>query len=374
MNIDTRTRKKGTVYRACFGSGQQRVYATFTRKTDAQRWLVEQQAKSLHLNGATVGDETQTESSQTFGDLFHWFQETYASVRQEPGTRFREKQIADDYLIPYFGERDVSRISRADIEGYLRGLMKKGKQKAATINKHHQVIHKVFAWALKQGLSSRNPAFGLAKLPMKDSVYSADYKFLEAGDLLKALANVRTLYPKEFPVIYAAATSGMRIGELCALQRRDLLDSSSNPVIVVRRTYCRVIQDFKDSTKGKNARVVPVGDQLLEVLKPLCLAKKPDDLLFFGSKEAAIMAWKNLYKKWRRAQKQSGLNPRCFHALRHTYATQFVTNGGNLFALQRILGHSNAKITDKYSHFSQALIESSRNVIQIPLEPPARVG
>ena len=86
------------------------------------------------------------------------------------------------------------------------------------------------------------------------------------------------------------------------------------------------------------------------------------------------MAWKNLYKKWRRAQKQSGLKPRCFHALRHTYATQFVTNGGNLFALQRILGHSNAKITDKYSHFSQALIESSRNVIQISVEPQARTG
>lgn len=40
------------------------------------------------------------------------------------------------------------------------------------------------------------------------------------------------------------------------------------------------------------------------------------------------------------------------HTLRHTFASHFMMNGGNILVLQRILGHSNIKITIRYAHFS----------------------
>lgn len=40
------------------------------------------------------------------------------------------------------------------------------------------------------------------------------------------------------------------------------------------------------------------------------------------------------------------------HVLRHTFASHFMMNGGNILVLQRILGHTDIKMTMRYSHFS----------------------
>ena len=45
------------------------------------------------------------------------------------------------------------------------------------------------------------------------------------------------------------------------------------------------------------------------------------------------------------------------HVLRHTFASHFMMNGGNILVLQRILGHSDIKITMKYSHFAPEYLD-----------------
>jgi len=40
------------------------------------------------------------------------------------------------------------------------------------------------------------------------------------------------------------------------------------------------------------------------------------------------------------------------HVLRHTFASHFVMNGGNILVLQRILGHTDIKVTMRYAHFA----------------------
>ena len=40
------------------------------------------------------------------------------------------------------------------------------------------------------------------------------------------------------------------------------------------------------------------------------------------------------------------------HILRHTFASQFMANGGNILVLQRALGHADIKMTIRYAHFA----------------------
>ncbi len=47
------------------------------------------------------------------------------------------------------------------------------------------------------------------------------------------------------------------------------------------------------------------------------------------------------------------------HVLRHTFASHFMMNGGNILVLQRILGHTDIKMTMRYAHFSPNHLEDA---------------
>ncbi|MGI3004037.1 tyrosine-type recombinase/integrase [Shewanella algae] len=52
---------------------------------------------------------------------------------------------------------------------------------------------------------------------------------------------------------------------------------------------------------------------------------------------------------------------RASHVLRHTFASHFVMNGGNILTLQRILGHSSIQMTMRYAHLApEYLIEATK--------------
>ncbi|WP_408607567.1 tyrosine-type recombinase/integrase [Halovibrio salipaludis] len=49
----------------------------------------------------------------------------------------------------------------------------------------------------------------------------------------------------------------------------------------------------------------------------------------------------------------------CAHILRHTFASHFMMNGGNIFPLQRILGHASISMTMRYAHLSPDHLEDA---------------
>lgn len=93
-------------------------------------------------------------------------------------------------------------------------------------------------------------------------------------------------------------------------------------------------------TKGKKNRAVPISESLLELL-PKTRRAKP---LFVGC-----------YSAFRKALQRSGIETppgQLTHVLRHTFASHFMMNGGNILVLQRILGHTDIKVTMRYAHFA----------------------
>lgn len=92
-------------------------------------------------------------------------------------------------------------------------------------------------------------------------------------------------------------------------------------------------------TKNGKRRIVPVSEDVLRVVK-----NRESGRLFRVS-----------YSRFRLLMKEAKPNltrGQAAHALRHTFATQFMINGGNIIALQRILGHADVSQTMVYSHFS----------------------
>lgn len=92
-------------------------------------------------------------------------------------------------------------------------------------------------------------------------------------------------------------------------------------------------------TKNGDRRVVPISDDIAKIVK-----HRESGRLFRVS-----------YKTFRLRMKEAKPNlpdGQAAHALRHTFATHFMIKGGNIIALQRILGHSDISQTMTYAHFA----------------------
>ena len=99
---------------------------------------------------------------------------------------------------------------------------------------------------------------------------------------------------------------------------------------------------FNDTKNGKN-RTIPVADWLFERLKKH--APKATNRPLFTSSIGSF----------RRALKRTTIElpkGQAAHVLRHSFASHFMINGGNILTLQRILGHSDIRITMRYAHLA----------------------
>lgn len=94
-------------------------------------------------------------------------------------------------------------------------------------------------------------------------------------------------------------------------------------------------------TKSKKNRIIPLDENLFREVK--------EHIEEYGE-------FTNCQESFRRALLRSGVRTvrgQASHVLRHTFASHFMMNGGNIRVLQSILGHSDIKMTMKYAKFSK---------------------
>ncbi len=136
----------------------------------------------------------------------------------------------------------------------------------------------------------------------------------------------------EVAMLSLLAESGLRAGELLALTWRDV--DPYRGIVKVKGKY------------GKE-RIVVMGPAAREALRVLAeeARPRPYDRIFPFTYQA-------LYKRLKSLAKRAGLDPSLVrpHVLRHTFATEALRRGMSLPALQRLLGHSDIKITQRYLH------------------------
>jgi integrase len=124
-------------------------------------------------------------------------------------------------------------------------------------------------------------------------------------------------------------TTGGRWGETESLRQTQVRDG--------------VVQ-FANATKSKRARAVPISKQLERDILAHA-AKHGDGQRIFGPAYGALLEALDRAKLDLPKGQAS-------HVLRHTFASHFMMGGGNIIALQRILGHESLAMTMRYAHLS----------------------
>jgi len=109
-----------------------------------------------------------------------------------------------------------------------------------------------------------------------------------------------------------------------------------------------------ESTKTGKSRAVPIADNVLDQIK--AVANPAPGRLFNPCRDA-----------FRSAYKRAGFQTpqQMTHILRHTFASHYMMNGGDILSLQRILGHGNITMTMRYAHLSPDHLNSVVNLCPV---------
>ena len=152
--------------------------------------------------------------------------------------------------------------------------------------------------------------------------------------------------------------TGLRIGELCALQWKDI--DFDKQVIHVRKTLIRVKNKHASNEKTriildtpktqKSIRTIPINQEILSYLKNF---KKEDDCYLLTG-DYSYLFTKKYYEFYKNFLKEHGLEEHNFHILRHTFATRSLLCGIDVKTLSEILGHASVHTTlDLYVHVKE---------------------
>ncbi|MCI0656403.1 MAG: site-specific integrase [Acidobacteria bacterium] len=149
-------------------------------------------------------------------------------------------------------------------------------------------------------------------------------------------------------LLVVALDTGLRLGELLAL-KRDGVD--------LGRRLLKVVH-----TKNGRARSVPLTSRAVGALAARMRSGSGGGEIF---RSGAGEAYWRVRSAFLRACALAKINGLRFHDLRHTFATRLVTSGVDLATVQRLLGHSDIRMTLRYSHPSSAdVIEAVRRLEQ----------
>ena len=96
----------------------------------------------------------------------------------------------------------------------------------------------------------------------------------------------------------------------------------------------------------------------------LALSKRRVSDYVFTHTDKKPLRVNHLYRYFKQAQKAAGIMKRLtFHKLRDTFGSQFMMSGGNIYELQKVLGHSSIDMTQIYAHLSPAHLATTTKII-----------
>jgi integrase len=113
-------------------------------------------------------------------------------------------------------------------------------------------------------------------------------------------------------------------------------------------------------TKSGKARHVPISDGLLLVLQAI---PRSDNCTWLVPNPKTQLPYISFFCSWNTARKSVGLGDVRVHDLRHSFASFLVNNGRSIYEVQRILGHTQIKTTQRYAHLSQDSLLAAANEI-----------
>ncbi len=256
--------------------------------------------------------------------LFEDFCEEYLNnyVRLK-GLRVRNHNGLIQNLVKHFKGKSLDQIDTLAIRQFLSKRLQ--EVTPATVNRHHAMLrgmyNRAIEWRMFFGI---NPTQSIKPIPEKNQRcrWLTEY---EQDKLLFCCSGLTRL------IVLTALQTGMRWGEIVSLKWRQI--PNSNYIDLDNGT----IFIHESQAKTQRTRFVPLSNAVRLALRDLP-RNSGHDYIFLNPETKKPL--NNIRKSFATALKKAEIKDFKFHDLRHSFASQLVRNGVDLYVVQKLLGHT----------------------------------
>lgn len=333
-------------YRECYYIGSKKITSpSFKKITDAKIW--KNRVETERLSKLALGEHYHKTVEVNFEEFANKWLHNHVEVNCVHKTFLYYGSILRTHLYPRFAKLNLSEITEDHGMALMSDLKKTHSAKG--IKNIWIVLKGVINKARKDKLIRFDP-FEDIKKPRPDLVQDQFWIKVEINQFLRANRNDQLL-----PFFFVAMHTGLRLAELCGL-KWDRIDFMNNQISVTRT---RDKYGLKETTKTKIKRFVPMTQEVRALLLALNSKNQGNPFVFLEA-DGTEVKYAHIYRRFHKAQDKAGITNKIrFHDLRHSFASNFMMNGGNVFDLQKLLGHTDIKMTMRYAHFTPDHLQGS---------------
>ena len=288
----------------------------------------------------------------TVAELCERFLASAHPLAKCPAQYRRQARAALRWVLPLLGDVPLPKLRRRDLEQARDKLSQ--RYRPNTVRAALRPLGAALTWAVQQELLSQSP---MLKLTMPRREHSTER--LSAEDTARLLKEAKRQASRSklahslFIGVSLAVRLGLRRGEVFGLRWQDV-DLKGQ-----RLTVARSFEGLPKSGKPRTLPIPPVLAAELTEWKAECPSSPQDRVCPVGNRARDGLG---------KLLSAAGCPPlsRGWHALRHTFASVFIEQGGSILALKEMLGHSALDMSLVYSHLAPGALAA--DIAKIKLE------
>ena len=342
--IVSSTSSGGTFFLRYKNSSAKTSYIKISRTNEMTLADARKKAKLLKLeiaNGADPSNEKRVQRAVvTLSEFYEQHYKPYAAVHKRSASS--DHQLYTCRLESRFGHLRLNQFTKTMIIGFHNELRESGLA-GATCDHYVKFLRHAFNLAIDWDMLKENPASGVKLFNLDNKVEH----YLDATELERLMTVLQNGANRPVClIIMLALSSGARQNEIL----------SATWAQINRGTRTWKIPAL--NSKSKKARSVPLNDSALDIINQL---DTEGEFEYLFVNRVTGKPYKTIHKAFNKIRIQAGLPHFRAHDCRHAFASFLVNSGRTLYEVQRCLGHSTSRCTERYSHLSSATLQAAAN-------------
>jgi len=311
-------------------------------------------------------EEKRTRASPTINKLITLFETTNLADGKSESTIIWYRDILKLFLRYLKENVHSNRIGEFNIENarnyilYLRSRNKFGRYtnthvqhsglSPQTVRGHIRGLKALSSWLYREEYTGENRLKHL-KIPKVPAKLIEPLTDQEVNQIVSSINQSSPTGVRNHAIIVTALDNGLRASELSDIELGQL---------DLKGGYVKVMG------KGAKERIVPIGDFVKMTLWNYIDRIRPEPAIIgcnklFLSSEGQPITANTIKLVFSRLARKSGIERLHCHLCRHSFSINYLLNGGDIFSLREILGHTTLEMVNHYLHFTRSQLTAQHH-------------